>query len=91
MGWEEIFQGNFLKKIYYGEIYLSKENPDTQEYKEILKKIKELSQTIRQNPKTNKNFIELCEYIAIKESIETEMQFELGFKTAIKLIIEGLM
>ena len=32
---------------------------------------------------------EYIEYISERDSIEMEFQFELGFKTAIKLIVKG--
>lgn len=87
---KELLKNDLLKQIYYGEIYLSRESPDTPEYRKTVQKMKSLSEKIRRDKKLEKSFDEYCEIIAIKESLETELHFELGFKTAIRLILYGI-
>lgn len=87
---EKMLKDDFLKQIYYGEVYLSRENPDTPEYQKILQKIRNLSEKIRRERGIRKYFEEYNEAIAIKESMETELHFKLGFKTAVRLLVYGL-
>lgn len=37
---KELLKNDLLKQIYYGEIYLSRESPDTPEYRKTLQKMK---------------------------------------------------
>ena len=73
---EKMLKDDFLKQIYYGEVYLSRENPDTPEYQKILQKIRNLSEKIRRERGIRKYFEEYNEAIAIKESMETELHFK---------------
>ena len=87
---KEMLNDDLLKQIYYGEIYLSRENPDTPEYRKILQKMRSLSEKIRRERGVEKCFEEYCENVAIKEGMETELHFKLGFKTAVRLILCSL-
>lgn len=87
---KELLKNDLLKQIYYGEIYLSRENPDTPEYRNTLQKMSSLSKKIRKEDSLERIFDEYCEVSAIKEGLETELHFELGFKTAVRLILCSL-
>lgn len=87
---KELLKNDLLKQIYYGEIYLSRESPNTPEYRKTLQKMKSLSEKIRRERGLEKCFDEYCEMMSIKESLETELHFEMGFKTAIRLILYGI-
>ena len=86
---KEMLKDDLLKQIYYGEVYLSKENPDTPEYRKLLQKMRSLSAKIRRERSVGNYFEEYCENVAIKESMETELHFILGFKTAVRLILSS--
>lgn len=82
-----------LEKIYYGDFNPAKEIPKEKEYQEILAKIKKFITKIRENEKDVEKinlFDELMETLAIKDGMEAENQFKLGFQLATKLIIEGM-
>lgn len=82
-----------LEKIYYGDFSPAKEIPKEKEYQEILVKIKKFITKIRENEKDVEKinlFDELMETLAIKDGMEAENQFKLGFQLATKLIIEGM-
>lgn len=87
---KEMLNDDLLKQIYYGEVYLSRENPDTPEYRKTLQKMRSLSAKIRRERGVENCFEEYCENVAIKESMETELHFKLGFKTAVRLLLCGL-
>ena len=81
---------DIIKDLYLNNLYLSEKVPDTQEYKEITEKIKNIEkQLLNMDDRLIKQFKEYIEYISETDSIEMEFQFELGFKTAIKLIVKG--
>lgn len=88
-------EGNnkILEKIYYGDFSPAKEIPKEEEYQEVLVKIKKFIKEIRENEKDAEKinlFDEFMETLAIKEGMEAENQFKLGFQLATKLIIEGM-
>ena len=86
----ENMKDNIIKDLYLNNLYLSEKVPDTQEYKEITEKIKKAEKELLNISEDFKcNFREYIEYISERDSIEMEFQFELGFKTAIKLILKG--
>lgn len=87
---KNLLNDDLLKRIYYGDVYFSQESPNTAEYKNVLQKMKSLSNKIRSEREVECYFEEYCEISAIKESLETELHFELGFKTAVRLIMYGL-
>ena len=66
--------------------------PNNKEYIKLVKSNIELAKFILRNldGKPKQSFIQYMEQINIKEGIEAEEQFKLGFKTAIKIILEGL-
>ncbi len=82
-----------LEKIYYGDFSPAKEIPKEEEYQEIVATIRNFREKIRENEKDVEKinlFDELMENLAIKEGMEAENQFKLGFQLATKLIIEGM-
>ncbi len=88
-------EGNnkILEKIYYGDFSPAKEIPKEEEYQEVLVTIKKFITKIRENEKDVERinlFDEFMETLAIKEGMEAENQFKLGFQLATKLIIEGM-
>lgn len=82
---------DIIKKFYYNE-YINIYEANNKEFKIISKKIKKLESTISKklNEKEKKDFEKYLEYINQRQSIDAENQFRNGFKTAIKVIIEGL-
>ena len=89
---EKYLSEDVIGKIYNNELYLSQIIPDTKEYVELTKSNMNLAKYITKNVEgeVKTKFIKYMEQINIKEVIETNEQFKLGFKTAIKLIMEGL-
>ena len=89
---EKYLSEDVIGKIYNNELYLSQIIPDSKEYVELTKSNMNLAQYITKNVEgeVKTKFIKYMEQINIKEGIEAEEQFKLGFKTAIKLIMEGL-
>ena len=88
---KEYYNESIIEKIYHNEIYFSEYMPDSKEYEKTVKILKKISNDITSNVNEGikDKFVEYMENINIKESIEQEMNFKLGFKTAVKLIIEG--
>lgn len=82
---------DIIKKIYYNE-YINIYEDNKKDFKIISKKIRKLESTILKNlnEKGKKDFEKYLEYINQRQSIDAESQFRNGFKTAIKVIIEGL-
>lgn len=87
---QKVDDESIIQKLYYNDLYLAQEMPETEEYFEILNSINKIRQNILKNEKVKKEFLKYNEKMNIKESIEAEHQFKLGFKTAIKILIEGL-
>lgn len=83
---------DIIRKIYNNELYLAEMIPQNDEYSEVSKRCNKLSRNLinKMQKEEKENFIKYIEQISIKESIEAQFQFELGFKTAIKIILEGL-
>lgn len=86
-------KSNIINDLYNNQLYLSEKIPNTFEYLQVTKEIQKLSNNIiNELDKKNKIlFMKYSEKVNIKEALESEYQFELGFKTAIKIIIEGLV
>lgn len=85
-------KNSILKQIYNGELYPKEEIPKTKEFLMLArKKIKienELLKIINQEQsKLFHNYMEIQSHLS---SLDCENQFLLGFKTAIKILIEGL-
>ena len=89
---EEYLEEDIIEKIYDNELYLSEVSPKNKEYISVCKKCSNLSSYLvnKMVGKDKNKFLEYIEQNSIKESIEAEFQFKLGFKTAIKIILEGL-
>lgn len=89
---KEYLEESMIDKIYNNELYVSELVPDDKDYLGLNCEITKLSNTILENlDETDKNmFIKCMEKVNMKESIEAKYQFKLGFKIAIKLIIEGM-
>ena len=82
---------DIIKQLYNNNLYLSEKIPDNLEYEQITQKISNLETNLLNINDNLKNKIkEYLEIISERESIEMEFQFELGFKTAIRLIIKGI-
>ena len=82
---DEYLEEDFIKKMYYNDLNFAEQEPKTKEYRDIVKKIKKQEEKLVKI----KEFKDYLEDRNIKESMEAEEQFKLGFKTAVKLIIES--
>lgn len=89
---EKYLKEDLIESLYENDLYLAEILPKEKEYYEISKELVKLSAELldHMEEKMKRNFIEYVENVNIKESIEAKHQFVLGFKIAIKLIIEGL-
>lgn len=89
---EEYLKEDIIGKLYENNLYLSEILPQEKEYDGVTRKIVEISNRILKQieEKNKKDLIEYMEYVNIKQGIEAKHQFELGFKVAIQLILEGL-
>ena len=88
---KEWLEEDWIQNIYYGNSLLVEKMPETAEYKQITAKRKKLlDKIITSNVKIKKDLGQYNEYSLIKESIEAEFEFKLGFKTAICLIMQSL-
>ena len=91
MDLKEWLKEDWIKNIYYGDTLLAEKMPETAEYKEIVKKQNILlNRLVETNQNIKEQLYEYNEYSLVKEGIEAEFEFKLGFKTAICLIIQGL-
>ena len=88
----ELLEEDLIGKIYNNNLYLSEYVPENKEYFKLLNKNNKLSKFIKENLDDNMKevFFQYLEQNNEKEGIEAEEQFKLGFKTAVKIIIEGL-
>ncbi len=82
-------ENSIIRKIYHNNMEELQQINQSKEYIDISKKIKRLEKDL------HKEFAEesvrkYIEYTNAKISIEAENQFELGFKTAIKIILQAL-
>ena len=82
---EDYLEDDMISKIYNNDFDFAEQEPKTNEYRKIVKEIHEQEKNLLSITK----FQDYLESRNIKESIEAEEQFKLGFKTAIKLIIES--
>ncbi len=89
---EKYLSEDVIGKFYNNELYLSQVLPNNKEYIKLTESNIKLAKYILKNldGKPKSSFVQYMEQINIKEGIEAEEQFKLGFKTAIKLILEGL-
>lgn len=89
---KELLEEDLIGKIYNNNLYLSEYMPENKEYIKLSKSNAQLSKIIMQNSDENLKdlFLQYVEQNSQKEGIDAEEQFKLGFKTAVKLIMEGL-
>ena len=89
---ENMLKENSIKKFYYNEYNFLEEIPQSYEYNELIKKIQKKEKIIStfESSEFSKVFADYLEMRNEKDGIEAENQFELGFKTAIKLIVDSL-
>lgn len=80
---------DIIQKIYYNDLEELQKINQTEEYIEITKKMKKLEKVLFKEF-TKENVTKYIEYTNEKISIEAENQFELGFKTAMKIIFQAL-
>lgn len=89
---------DIIKELYYGRLeneqnIIEKNEINIrkyQEYKTIMKKIRKIENQIIKNvdDKTREKIEIYMECVTERESLVAEQQFKIGFKTAIKLIME---
>ena len=82
---EDYLKEDFISKIYHNDLEFAEYEPTTSQYIKIKRQVREKERELN-NIKMFKQYLELRN---IKESIEVEEQFKLGFKTAVKIIIES--
>ncbi len=82
---EEYLEGDILGKIYNNNFNLAEQQPITKEYIRVMKLVKRQEEKLLPID----GFKKYLEIRNMKDAIEAEEQFKLGFKTAFKIIIEG--
>ena len=82
-------ENNIIRKIYHNNMEELQMMNQSKEYVQISKKIKKLEKTLLKEF-TEEKVKKYIEYTNEKVSIEAESQFELGFKTAVKIILQAL-
>lgn len=82
---EDYLEEDVIGKIYHNDFHFVEQVPTSEEYIEILESMKEQERRLL----LVEGFKEYMEDRNIKEGIEAEEQFKLGFKTAIRIIIES--
>ena len=88
---KEWLEEDRIQNIYYGNPLLAEKMPETAEYKQIMAKRKKLyDKLITSNVAIEKYLGQYNECSLIKEGIEAEFEFRLGFRTAICLIMQSL-
>lgn len=88
----ENIDDNIIENLYLNNLFLSEIVSEGQEYEKTKKEISKLEKDIirNSNSETKEMFFKYQEKTNEIESDEAKEQFKLGFKTAVKLIIEGL-
>lgn len=82
---ENYLEEDVISKIYHNDFDFAEQEPKTAEYRKICKNMRQQEKELVHN----RQFQEYLENRNIKESIEAEEQFKLGFKTAVKIILES--
>lgn len=82
---DDYLEDDIIGKVYRNDFNFTEKIPTTEEYMEVIQCIKKQEQEL-QDIEEFKRYLEIRN---IKDSIEAEEQFKLGFKTAIKIIIES--
>ena len=82
---ESYLNDDVIGKIYHGDLNLEEYQPVTVEYVTVNKYIRSQEKELL----SVQDFEKYLETRNIRDSIEAEEQFKLGFKTAIKIIMES--
>lgn len=82
---EEYLNEDIISKIYRNDCDLTEQMITTKEYTEVMKKLKKQEKELLQE----EGFRKYLEIRNVKDAIEAEEQFKLGFKLAIRIIIES--
>ncbi len=82
---EEYLEEDILGKIYNNNFNLVEQQPITKEYIRVMKSLKRQEEKLL----SVDGFKKYLEIRNIKDGIEAEEQFKLGFRTALKIIIES--
>ncbi len=90
MDLKQMLDEDWIHNIYYGEALLAEKMPETKEYKRVTKKLNSVYTLLLKEEELKEIMLTLNENLLIKEGIEAEFEFKLGFKTAICLIMQGL-
>ncbi len=83
-------ENNIIRKIYHNNMEELQMMNQSKEYVQISKKIKKLEKILLKEF-TEEKVEKYIEYTNEKISIEAESQFELGFKTAVKIILQAVI
>ncbi len=87
-GFENV-EEDMIYKIYHNDMEDLQNMNQSKEYMKITRKIKKIEKILFKEF-TKENVSKYIEYTNEKISIEAESQFELGFKTAVKIIFQAL-
>lgn len=87
-GFENV-EEDMIYKIYHNDMEDLQDMNQSKEYMKITRKIKKMEKILFKEF-TKENVSKYIEYTNEKISIEAESQFELGFKTAVKIIFQAL-
>lgn len=82
---EDFMKNDVISRIYNNDFNFAERVPTTEEYTQIMQAIKNLEKGLL----NVENFKKYLEIRNIKDAIEAEEQFKLGFKLAVKIIIES--
>ncbi len=82
---DDYLEDNIIGKIYRNDFNFAEQVPATEEYTEVMQCIRKQEKDLLDI----EGFKRYLEIRNIKDAIESEEQFKLGFKTAIKIIIES--
>ena len=85
----ENLEEDMINRIYHNNLEDLQYMNQTKEYLEVSKKIKKMEKTLFKEF-TKENVTKYIEYTNEKMSIEAENQFELGFKIAVRIILQAL-
>ena len=89
MDLKEELERDIISKIYHNNLEELQMIDQSKEYIDLSKKIK-LTEDMLFKDFSQENVKKYIEYTNEKNSIEAENQFKLGFKTAIRIILETL-
>ena len=89
---ENTLDKDIIKKIYYNDYNFSDQLPKTKEYKILQKDMRKQENKLLcvESETFSNDFKFYLEMRNMKDDLEAENQFELGFKTAIQLIVNAV-